>query len=1397
MGQDCMPPGQGQGSWLPSLRKGQGDWDQMLASLSQLYVLGMEIDWAAFDAGRARRRLVLPSYPFQRERYWAVADAAGTRAEAPAPEQLHPLLGWEVAQSLTPDRLFETRLSVARLPYLQDHRILGALLLPSPAHMEMALAAAAQQFGDGPLEIGDFVVHQALSLDGDTPVATQLVLSPPEAGVSQMRVSSFDPDERAWRVNASASVSRCGAPTAPSDALSAIQARVAQMQPVGPYYDWLFSLGLDFGPRFRGVEHIARRDGEVIARMQLPESLAGDSGYRMHPALLDACFHVIGAAMPGSGSTLNDAFLLLNVERIRLHRAPGSHFWNHVVVRADDQHDLATRETFRADLRLLDDAGSVLAEFQGMHFKRARPDALATLNRSPARVRRMLHELVWREVTLPSEDPLSPAQIACAVLPRVDELAARHGLDAYAEFVPELDALATAYVVQALRDLGWEFKLGAAPFQPTAVAAELGVQTRHARLFARMMDMLVEDGVLVAEGEGLRVLMCPDPMDADAMCADLLARFPSCDAELTITKRCARELAAVLRGRSDPLALLFPGGSLVDTERLYQNSPPAQAYNGLVAEVLQALGAAWPADRPLRVLEIGAGTGSTTHHVLPRLPRGRVEYTFTDVSPLFLNRAREKFQDQPCVRYALLDIGRSPQEQGFEAGGYDVIVGANVLHATPDLDVTISHVRKLLAPGGTLVLLEGATPQRFGDLTVGLLDGWWAYTDTERRDYALMAREGWLRLLSDHGLADPQALPGNTPHPVLQQQAVFVAQLPVGERIREPARWLIVPDRGGLAEALATELRRQGDLPIVLPETSSALSKALDDSTDCRGVIHLQTLDALSHNEQDVLAVEGEQQRQVEGLLHSVQTLAQRAGTSLPGLWMVTRGAQATSPHEGANPAQATAWGMSHVVAAEHPELHCTRIDLDPSGNVIAEARQLVRELHARPREDQIALRGDLRLARRLVHASASERPRRGSTQIAGDRTYLVTGGLRGLGLLVAEWLADQGARNLVLMGRQGPGAKAQSVLAQLQARGVTVLAARGDVSVQADVQRVLAEAASLPPLAGVVHSAGVLDDGVIASQSWPRFSTVMAPKVLGSWNLHTLCTGLDFLVLFSSGASVAGSAGQANHAAANAFEDALAWYRQAQGLPTVSINWGPWAEVGAAADRGLEKPGSLRPITPADGLAALAHAMRRERADCLFDTAQLAVLDSDWAHLAEQRASGTCPPLFDELAVPVLGTAQAAPTGRAPTADEASLRERLQAVAPNRRKTLLRDHVRRLTVKVLGVQRTDDLDVTEPLRQLGLDSLMAVELRNLLGKAVGRTLSATLTFDHPSVAALAEYLAQDVLADLMVEGGAEKASPAAAAPVPEDTTFDDLSEDELALQLMRRLDGLGSEETL
>jgi len=1388
-------------AWLPSLRRSRDDTAQMLDSLAALYVRGVEVDWTGFAGGRSRQRAVLPGYPFERERYWVPAvpaSVAPVDGEGTAlPPLLHPLLGWELAHTINDDRLFETRLGLARLPWLADHRIHGALLLPSPAWMEMALAAADHVLGAGAVRLDELVLHQPLALEDDSASQVQFVVRTPAEGGAAWRVSSRDCAEGTWRPHASGRLSRTLATGEQVD-LGALQAALAEPLDIPRYYEWLLGLGLDFGPNFRAAQTAHRRDGEVLVRMQLPTVLGGrDGGYHLHPALLDACLHLIGAALPDAGRSLNEAFLLLGVERIEWFASPGREFWNHIVVRGADQVDLATRETFRADLRLIDDHGRVCMQFSGLQLKRANVNALLPL-RLPDAVRQMLHEVVWRDAPSLVGGLGTAARVGEQVLTRLPELATRHRVDAYADFLPKLDALAAAFVVHALRELDFAFVPGES-FDAEALRQRLGVSDRHQRLFARMLDMLGEDGVLQPRGTSWQVLASPARTDLDALYRALLAQHPDCEAELVLTRRCAEGLADVLRGRADPLPLLFPEGSLNDTERLYQNSPPAKTYNGLIADVLEGLLAGWPSGRRLRVLEIGAGTGSTTAYLLPslrQLPAGSVEYRFTDVSPLFLKRAREKFADADFMRYELLDIGTHPVAQGFGAASFDIIVGANVLHATPDLGVTLSHVRTLLAPGGRLVLLEGATPQRFGDLTVGLLEGWWSHTDTARRHYALMPRRDWLALFAQQGFGTAVALPGEDSGPVLRQQAVYLAEAPVASAVvgKTALPWLIQPDRGGLGQTLAALLRARGDAV----EWLSADTRLETSATAYRGVVHLAALDAALDDGVSGESLMAGQQALIGGALRLVQPLAARAGVAAPPLWFVTRGAQAVAEDESADPAQATLWGLSHGVAIEHPELACRRIDLDPTADHAVNAAALVDELDAAGSEDQLALRAGRRLLRRLVHRVA--RPAAAtavSVSIDAQRSYLVTGGLRGLGLLVAHWLVERGARHLVLMGRQAPQAQAQPTLQWLQAQGARVLTVQGDVSRAEDVRAMLGQvAAQMPPLAGVVHAAGLLDDGVITSLNWSRVETVMGPKVGGSWHLHTMLKDLEFMVLFASGASLAGSPGQANHAAANAFEDALAWYRQARGLPTVSINWGPWAEIGAAAERAVDSTG-LKPIAPADGLAALAFALRSARAGGVFASAQLGVLRTDWSHLIEPADAGRLAPLFTEL---LAGARRSAPVAAGPAAAprvELRLRERLLAAMPNRRKTLLRDFVRQQTVKVLGLAQADELDIHEPLRQLGLDSLMAVELRNLLGKAVERSLPATLTFDHPTVNALVEHLAAVAFADELAEHDAAP-TPAATDPTAPDTaadSFDELSQDELMAQLESRLDLIAFQE--
>ena len=665
-----------------------------------------------------------------------------------------------------------------------------------------------------------------------------------------------------------------------------------------------------------------------------------------------------------------------------------------------------------------------------------RPEKEQTI---PVRVSEMLHDIVWREGP-PAGRPMAAAGVVRSIVsPRIAEIARESGLEAFEPFGPALDRLATSYIVRALRGLGADLQVGT-EFLASELADRLGVLPRHRRLFERLAQILGEDGLLAPHGAGWRVVAESGDRDPDAESEQLRERHPVGAAELLITSRCARELGPVLRDEIDPLTLLFPGGSLADMERLYRTSAPAKTYNRLIAEAVATLHQSWSADRPMRVLEIGGGTGSTTSYTLPVLPEADVGTTFTDVSPLFLNRARDAFSDRRGMRFAVLDIASDPLKQGFARSDFDVVIGANVLHATPDVATSLAHTRTLLAPGGTLVLLEATTPQRFGDLTVGLLEGWWGFTDLERRHYALMPRDQWMSTLREAGFESLSVIVDENDGPVLKQQAILIAQTPSRVIPRTPARWLIVADAAGVADTLAAALRAAGDDPHVLQAGTGAIGRAIDEATrrgtPIAGVVHLPALDIAIDDATAASTLWADQERLVREALDTVQTLAAAQWSEQPPtLWFITRGAQSTRLQEGSNPAQATVWGLSHVVAMEHPELRCRRVDLDAATSVENSLPDLVTELHASSREDQVALRGERRLLRRLVRRDAGTLPTIPG-RLSPEHTYLVTGGLRGLGLRVAEWLVEQGARSLVLMGRRAPDPTAEAVIRRLEAHG-------------------------------------------------------------------------------------------------------------------------------------------------------------------------------------------------------------------------------------------------------------------------------------------------------------------------------------------------------------------------
>nr|MBA2244702.1 KR domain-containing protein [Gemmatimonadota bacterium] len=297
-------------------------------------------------------------------------------------------------------------------------------------------------------------------------------------------------------------------------------------------------------------------------------------------------------------------------------------------------------------------------------------------------------------------------------------------------------------------------------------------------------------------------------------------------------------------------------------------------------------------------------------------------------------------------------------------------------------------------------------------------------------------------------------------------------------------------------------------------------------------------------------------------------------------------------------------------------------------------------------------------------------------------------------------------------------------------------------------VRRVLDEIAQeLPPLRGIVHSVGVLEDGALLRQEWAQFARVLAPKVDGAWLLHSLTRELplDFFVLYSSVASLLGSPGQGNHAAANAFLDALAHHRRALGLPALSIGWGVWSRIGSAAERGMAERVAAQgvgTISPEEGLRVLEALLEGGHT-------QVAVQPVDWSTYLS--TAGDLAPWLAEVArnrsAPTVPVHEAAIVP--PAQQTASLAERLAAAPAGDQRELLMAHVHEQVVRVIGLGPGQSVDPRQPLSDLGIDSLMAVELRNRLGTTLGakRTLPATLVFDHPTIGALTDYLAREVLA--------------------------------------------------
>lgn len=577
-----------------------------------------------------------------------------------------------------------------------------------------------------------------------------------------------------------------------------------------------------------------------------------------------------------------------------------------------------------------------------------------------------------------------------------------------------------------------------------------------------------------------------------------------------------------------------------------------------------------------------------------------------------------------------------------------------------------------------------------------------------------------------------------------------------------PQNWLIFMDDAGNGAKIAKHLEAYGHSvtavypgtgferleaqtyridPMQTTDMSLLMKTVFNQEPNCTGIVYLW---ALNRREDKPSALALALAQSCAPALHLIQALGRTESAATPALILVTQGAQPIdSPNASAKSVcidslcidQAPLWGLGKTIALEHPELHCKRIDLDPDETSETNADFLIQELLNPTQEDQIVRRRSKRLVARLVRHHPAEQFN--NLPVRQEGHYLICGGLGGLGLLLAKTLAVRGARYLTLCGRNAANPEASALITELEQLGTIVRVRLADISHAQQVQALIMEASAERPLTGIIHAAGILDDGVLAQFDWPRFNRVLAAKTVGLQHLHELSRHLplDFFIGFSSMVSLTGSPAQGAYVAANCFVDALMHQRRAEGLAGLSINWGPWAEAGMAAR--LDDRQHLR--LAAQGINPMPAENAFRALDRLWPNppAQIGIMDINWPEFLRHFPGATDLPLFESLR-------QQADSGASADQEETSQAKwitQLEQSPVARRRILLTSLVCGEINRVLGAGSDHSIAPRQRLFDLGLDSLTAVELKNRLSSILSCSLSTTLLFDYPTLEALTDHL--------------------------------------------------------
>jgi acyl transferase domain-containing protein/NADPH:quinone reductase-like Zn-dependent oxidoreductase/acyl carrier protein len=1288
-----------------SLRRDQGGPVRFATSLAEAWVQGVAVDWASVFEGSGARRVALPTYAFQRRRYWlepspsADVGALGLRAAR------HPLLGAAVAAADSDGVVFTGRASLQAHPWLADHAVMGRALLPGTAFLDLALHAGAEV---GCPRVSEMTLEAPLPLFLDERRATQIQLvvgGPDELGVRALsfysRVEEDEPEDEpfegaspqpAWTRNASGTLAPADHASVERDPdLTGGAWPPAGAQPMGvdDLYDRLAEIGVDYGPAFQGLRAAWRRGTDVFAEVSLAEDQRPRAGmFGVHPALLDAALHGHAATLlgdePRDGAERQGVHLPFSFSDVSLHAAGAE------LLRVR----LSPAGADAVSLVGVDQTGAAVVTVRSLLTRPVTEGQLGDLRTEP---NRSLYRLDW--VAIPAAP--QPARASWAAL----------GCGA-AEIA---SALETGEIASALGTGEIASTLGAGEIASTLGAGE----TRDGegeRVYADLgsLGRAIDGGTPPPAWVLVRVPRAEGGGVIEAAHATLHETLELVQAWLADDRLSGSRLVLLTEG-----AVAARGGEDVDLSaapvwglvRSAQTENPER----LVLVDLDRERASWDslagalaAGEP----QLAIREGTTFAARLARVDGGDALSPPPAASDWRLQTGGGGTLDGLCLTAfpaARAPLRPSEVRVAVRAAGVnfrDVVVALGLVPLRDEDDAIGSD-----GAGVVLEVGSGVHDIEPGERVMGLMLGAFATTVVVDRSLIVPVPAGWsftqaasvpsVFLTAYHGLVDLAGLRRG------ERLLVHAAAGGVGMAATQLARHLGAEVWGTASPAKWDALAELG-----LGEERIASSRDLG--------FREKFLEATGGEGLDVVlnSLAGE-------YVDASLDLLPRGGRFLEmGKTDIRDGAEVSAGHPGVS---YRAFNIPDVGAQRIQEMLVEIVGLFERGALrplpltswdVRRAPEAFRFVSQARHVGKVVLRMPPAPLRSSSHGTA-----------------LITGGTGTLGALIARHLVvEHGVREVVLVSRRGREADgAQALEAELTALGAGVTIAACDAADRRQLAGVIDAIAPERPLNLVVHMAGVLDDGVIGSLTPERVDRVLAPKLDAAWHLHELTERLDLqaFILFSSAAGTLGTAGQGNYAAANAFLDALATHREARGLPAVSMAWGGWEALSELTAR-LDETDLARARRA--GIGALSSARGLELFDAARGAGEAVTLPVplDLGALRARAREGALPALLRGLVGALPRRAQPA---------SGSLAERLARLPSGERKRSALAFVCGEVAAVLGHASADAIDPDRAFKELGFDSLLAVELRNRVSGALGRRLPAALVFDHPTPAALAEHL--------------------------------------------------------